>query len=169
MLEPLKSKIPLNQMHKINDGKVFDSLGYEQFYQVISTVLPPEFTIVDLGCYIAAQAFLFENFVQYIGVDYYDYEPFDVDGYVAPQRFVSKNCYHIRLDIQSFFSTSDFKSLNLDKTYFLLSAVADQEAKELVLHHTKNACIFNPGKDIIAIGLYANEVKQALKTLQPQI
>ena len=44
-------------------------LGFVDIYDGLSNIIPRHFTVVDLGCAYAPQAFLFQDHAQYIGVD----------------------------------------------------------------------------------------------------
>ncbi len=52
------------------DCELDDSfIGFISQYRAISEFLPEDMIIIDLGCYLAAQSYLFQKFPKYIGTD----------------------------------------------------------------------------------------------------
>ena len=68
-------------------------LGFVDVYYHLSKAIPTHFSIVDLGCSYAAQAFLFQEHKKYIGVDISD----------GP-RFSGNNTTHFVSRIDDFIS-----------------------------------------------------------------
>lgn len=119
-------------LEKIKSEKQFEKLNQymceiEPFnlymgccYEAASFIIPKDYTIIDLGCYMAAQSFLFEEYDGYIGVDVYDRYDKDV-----PERFESKNSTHYSMDIEDFLKyITLFK--DPDKYYVIMNAVPER-------------------------------------------
>ena len=56
----------------------YEFLGFTEVYGAVLSFVPKHYTIVDLGCYVAAQAYLFADYEKYIGVDTVSYTHLDV-------------------------------------------------------------------------------------------
>lgn len=69
-------------------------LGFVDVYYHLAAIIPTHWTIVDLGCAYAPQAFAFKHFTQYIGVD--------ID---TPHRFHAPNTTHYSMRIGDFLKT----------------------------------------------------------------
>lgn len=66
--------------------------GFEYQYRAVANNVPDDYTIIDFGCYMAAQSYLFCNHEAYIGVDMVG----DVE------RFATENTTHYIMSIQEF-------------------------------------------------------------------
>ena len=123
-------------------------LCFEENYVPIANNVPVDFTIVDCGCYMAAQAYLFQNHKKYIGVDSYDKNAFE--DYIPPERFLCENSEHYSCTIDEFLKSDQFKSLDLNKTYFICSGVPAFESTMNLFNKVNNCAVFYPGmKDLI--------------------
>ena len=49
-----------------------DFLGFTEVYRSLSKIIPKHFTVIDFGCYLAAQCYCFGNHKKYVGVDIVD-------------------------------------------------------------------------------------------------
>ncbi|HDZ38633.1 MAG TPA: hypothetical protein ENH62_10160 [Marinobacter sp.] len=91
----LLSCIPEDQFERVMSSNLCDIdpefLGFVDIYKHLSEIIPLDFTVVDLGCAYAPQAFLFEHHRAYIGVDISDC-----------QRFKAKNSTHHQMPIIEF-------------------------------------------------------------------
>ena len=127
-------------------------LCFEENYIPIANNVPKEFTIVDCGCYMAAQSYLFKDFSRYIGVDSYD-KSGSLSWYIPPERFTSENTTHLSLSIKDFLKSDNFKALDLDTTYFICSAVPAFEETSELFDNTKNCAVFYPGRETLIKGI----------------
>ena len=63
-------------------------LGFVDIYVALAKIIPVHWTVVDLGCAYAPQAFLFKGHAKYVGVDlpgsYFDREGGMTERFVAP-------------------------------------------------------------------------------------
>lgn len=134
--EILFKTIPKNEMKRIMQNPMCelgqDFLGFVDVYGSILNFVPKHFTIVDLGCYVAAQAYLFTDYEKYIGVDTTELE-----------RFTPANASHHQMTIQEYIDkhTND---LDLDTTFAICSYVPDQQAIQLAREKFKNILVFYP-------------------------
>lgn len=137
-----------------------DFLCFENNYEPVARIVPKEFTIVDMGCYQAAQCYLFAKHKLYVGVDCY--EKCLSERYAPPMRFQAENTVHIVSTI-NFFISRFLRMFDLSKTYFIASAVPDFTETETLLYVTKNCLVSYPGKQPKTKGVYAKEIEEAVK------
>lgn len=110
-----QSLIPQEQFDRVlADGMCdidYEFLGFTDIYESLAYIIPHHWTVVDLGCAYAPQAFLFRNHKAYIGIDQSDCE-----------RFVAPNTTHYRMTIRDFVDAhlSDFSQ---DTTFAICSYV----------------------------------------------
>jgi hypothetical protein len=107
-------------------------LGFIEIYEHLSYIIPKNYTIIDFGCYLAAQGFYFQDHNKYIGVDLTELK-----------RFTFKNTTHYIKSIQSFIF-ENLQEYDLDETFIICSYVPDREAKEMIRQNSKNLFIFYP-------------------------
>lgn len=72
VLQELREMIPESQYQQVM-GQMgceldYTFLGFIDHYKRIADTVPSTYTIVDLGCYLAAQAWLFKDHEAYIGL-----------------------------------------------------------------------------------------------------
>lgn len=94
-------------------------LGFVEVYGSVLNFVPKHFTIVDLGCYVATQAYLFKDYEKYIGVDVCELE-----------RFKPENAIHYQITIQEYLlkHTND---LCLETTFAICSYLPDEEPVQI--------------------------------------
>lgn len=92
-----ENRIPAEQKHllkqencELNENFLGSINVYEGARQILGSKLR-EYTIIDLGCYIASQCFIFDKAKSYIGVDN-----------CLLQRFSATNTKHFQCDIEQF-------------------------------------------------------------------
>ncbi|WP_418470948.1 hypothetical protein [Eubacterium callanderi] len=135
----LLDTIPKNEIMRIfNEPKIEldnEFLGFTNVYGAVLNFVPRHFTIVDLGCYIAAQAYLFKNYEKYIGVDVCELE-----------RFKPENAIHYQITIQEYLlkHTND---LCLETTFAICSYIPDKEAVQMAREKFPNILVFYPAGD----------------------
>lgn len=102
-------------------------LGFLENYKDIPEKLPHDFTVIDIGCYMAFQADYFKEYKNYIGV-----EPDVPNEY----RLKQHNAEYYEQTAQQFVKETLPKlidnGLDLQKTFAVCSAVPDKEARKLV-------------------------------------
>ena len=131
-------------------------------YEAASLIIPHSYIIIDFGCYMAAQAFLFEDFYRYIGIDAFDMKC-DPD-YIPPRRFYTDNSQHYSMTIQD---SCKNMFTDTDCLYAIMSAVPeDGSLTKIVLSEFENAAICYPGQAGIFQGIYANEMRQVTDILR---
>ena len=135
-------------------------MGFEEIYFSVAKHIPEDFTIVDLGCYMAPQSIIFKDYKKYIGVDCYDMS--NIEGYTPPLRFSTENTRHYSMTIQNFLVSNDMKKLDLDKTYFIMSYVPAHKVTNQVLEQVKHGLISYCGEHNVK-GFNANNIKQDLE------
>lgn len=68
-------------------------LGFVDFYAHLSALIPRHWTVIDLGCAYAPQAWYFRNHREYLGID----------GFTPlPARFAFPNSRHLEQRIETF-------------------------------------------------------------------
>ena len=104
-----------------------DFIGFLENYKDISEKIPHDFTIIDVGCYMAFQADYFKEQKNYIGV-----EP----AVPNEHRLKQHNAEYYERSAQQFIEDTLPKlidnGLDLQKTFAICSAVPDKEAQKLV-------------------------------------
>lgn len=110
----------------------FDFLGFTEVYISLSKIIPLHFTVIDFGCYLAAQCYCFAEHKKYIGVDV-----------VTMERFSLENTTHYTMSIQRFIDEhkGDYP---IDTTFAICSYVPDFKATELVRNTYKNVFSYYP-------------------------
>lgn len=130
-----------------------DFLCFDECYRAVSELLPHSFTVVDLGCYQAAQCYYFTDFGKYIGVDCYD------QAYkgtmIPPLRFSTSNTEHHVETIQKYLGSTTWDN---SKTYFIMSAVPNKECKYLMGRYADNYLWWYPGEKPEAKGVMADKI-----------
>lgn len=139
-------------------------LCFEHVYLPVSKMVPEHFAIVDLGCYQAAQAYLFRNHERYIGVDYYD-KVYSGHGYIPPLRFLPKNAIQYVMSIEDFFDSGKVDKLDLDKTYFIMSHVPSFHDKPYWLRGKAKNFLWVYCNNVHAEGIFVEEIEEAVKEM----
>lgn len=103
-------------------------IGFLSVYDAVRQFVPKSRVIVDLGCYYAAQAWLFDEYEKYVGVD--------VLG-VSGSRFEPPNAEHYEMSIQKFIEEHGDEYAG---AFAICSYVPDDEAMRLV-RETFNDCL----------------------------
>lgn len=144
-------------------------LSFEDVYFTIAEHVPKDYTILDLGCYMAAQSYIFRDHARYIGVDCFDDpDSWIGDGkYVIPERFETENSAHYRMTIQNFLK-DDLPKLDLDKTYVICSYVPAFQATEAAFRLCPNICI-KYCEEVQTKGINVKIIKEALLSNKEEI
>lgn len=106
------------QAHVFSTGDVdLEFLGFVEQYDALSHLIPEHYTVIDLGCAYAPQAYLFRNHAAYYGVDATTEER---DTFI--DRSVLPNAKFFHTDIASFIDlTAD--TFKQDTTFAICSYV----------------------------------------------
>lgn len=113
-------------------------LGFLDNYKDIPSIVPLDFTIIDVGCYMAFQADYFKHYKSYIGI-----EPF------VPVEFRLKqtNAKYFLQTMQDFIKNPC--GFNIDKSFVICSAVPDFSVKKIIVENFPYFRIAYPGKDTV--------------------
>lgn len=111
----LLAKLPPDQIDLVLNSGMCDIdpsfLGFVGIYERLAEIIPPDWTVVDLGCAYAPQAFLFTGHAAYIGVD----------G-LADVRFIAANTTHYLMPTHEFIE-KHVAALHLETTFAICSYV----------------------------------------------
>lgn len=113
-----------------------DFLGFIDVYKPLSELIPKEKTIIDFGCYLAAQSYFFAKHKCYIGVDVVDMK-----------RFTPPNAVHYISSIQNFIANEVpklFQKHGEGHYCAICSYVPDFKATELVRQTFSNVFCYYP-------------------------
>lgn len=104
LLDILSAEYP-EQLHKVLSSENCDIspdfLGYLAPYSQLSKIIPSHWTVLDLGCSWAPQAYYFNLHYSYIGVD---------NNCKVEDRFTFENTHHLNMSIEEFLSLYDLES-----------------------------------------------------------
>lgn len=113
-------------------------LGFIEQYHALSKVIPKHYTVIDFGCYMAAQCYFFRNHEKYIGVD--------SDNMMGEseklERFKTDNAVHHKSKIQDFIKNMGDKDTST--TFAICNYVPDEEAQKMVREKFSNCFVFYP-------------------------
>ncbi|MBB5700169.1 hypothetical protein FHS76_000007 [Ochrobactrum daejeonense] len=147
-LDPAFHLIPEEQLDRVFNQDMCDIdgsfLGFTNVYMSLAALIPMHWTVIDLGCAYAPQAFIFQNHKAYIGVD----------G-SACERFFASNTTHYECSAGEFIRNhaNDFDK---EQTFAICSYVPNwfgENAIELTRQNFKNVFTFYPaGERQIAFG-----------------
>lgn len=88
-----------------------DFLGFVGIYERLAEIIPTHWTVIDLGCAYAPQAFFFRNHRAYVGVNLRDVE-----------RFSTPNSKHYDMSIEDFIA-KHAAEYDQNKTFAICSYV----------------------------------------------
>lgn len=143
--------IPVKEVNeKLAQDKCELDLGFacfEEQYRAVANNVPDDYTIIDFGCYMAAQAYLFKNHEAYIGVDTVDYL----------ERFATENTTHYVMSIQEFIK-KELPKYKGKKVYAICNYVPDEDARDLVTMACENFMVYYPGELLRCKGINAYRI-----------
>ena len=116
-----------------------DFLGFVDIYKPLSELIPKGKTVIDFGCYLAAQSYFFAEHKCYIGVDVVDMK-----------RFTPPNAVHYISSIQNFIANEVpklFQEHGEGHYCAICSYVPDFKATELVRKTFLNVFCYYPSLD----------------------
>ena len=111
-------------------------LGFVNVYGPLASLIPTDKIVIDFGCYVAAQSYLFPAHKQYIGVDV-----------IRLKRFSPRNAVHGEMTIQEFIANvlpELLKEHDINDFFAICSYVPDREATELVRKTFPNVFCYYP-------------------------
>lgn len=137
----LYQMIPKSELDRVFEGTAAAELGagfmaFEHVYKAASLIVPKGWTILDLGCGYAPQAYYFTDHALYIGVDYPNIK--------NTIRFKTKNMKLFIMTIQQFVEEY-LEKFDLRFTFAICSAVPDEDAQKTVAEYFPNRLIWYPG------------------------
>lgn len=121
--------------------------GFEYQYRAVANNVPDDYTIIDFGCYMAAQSYLFCNHEAYIGVDTVDHV----------ERFATENTTHYVISIQEFIK-EELPKYQGKKVYAICNYVSDADARDLVTMACENFMVYYPGELLRCKGINAYRI-----------
>lgn len=130
--------------------------GFEYQYRAVANNVPNDYTIIDFGCYMAAQAYLFCNHEAYIGVDTVDHV----------ERFATENTTHYVMSIQEFIK-KELPKYKGKKVYAICNYVPDAEAKDLVTMACENFMVYYPCELLRCKGINSYRIIVDIAKLDP--
>ena len=113
-------------------------IGFMEYYDAISKIIPYNYTIIDIGCAYAFQSYLFKDHKQYIGI--------------CPScnvKILPQNGIFYKTDANNFITNELPKlNLNLDKVFCICSYVPLNKHDQNILKNTfKNLFYYYPSFD----------------------
>lgn len=140
------SQIPKERLdHVFSHGDIDgEFIGFVEQYDALSRLIPKHFTIVDIGCAYAPQAYLFRNHAKYMAIDATTaLEDTFIDLTALP------NTQHFHTDAAAFIDlVAD--TLDLDTTFAICSYVPPWygDIRRLVGATFPNSFTFYPAGDV---------------------
>lgn len=140
-VEQVRSLIPSDEFCSVLDQDGIDELdssflGFVDLYCAASLMIPTSKIIIDFGCNLAAQSYLFKDHRQYIGVDVVDMK-----------RFTPSNATHYVMSIQDWLDKEAPTFLAQHKptdVVAICSYVPDFQATSLVKAYFQNVICYYP-------------------------
>lgn len=138
--DDLMSVIPKEQIDAVFAYEKCDIdasfLGFTEVYKQLSSIIPKDFIVIDLGCAYAPQCYYFTKHKQYIGVE------------IEPcAQFHTENTTHYHMSIQKFIGEELPKmNLRLEKVFAICSYVPDFDAQRLVRMTFPNTFVYYPAR-----------------------
>lgn len=147
-----------NKLSQIHCELSFEFLCFEELYNIIATAVPKDKIIIDIGCYMGAQAYFFLENPIYIGVDNYE-----LLNLASPKRFITNNSIHIVCDALNWIKEHKWKQIlgatSLEQVYAICSGLPNKQVRDTIYTTFPNCTIFYPRDIIITKGIKANEIE----------
>lgn len=115
-------------------------LAFEDVYKSILSFVPKGKIIIDLGCAYAPQAYYFEDYLGYIGVDVK----------IPDVHFITSNMSLYEMSIQQFCLKVIEENWNLEKYFAICSYVPDDDARKCVRETFHNCLVYYPCREQIS-------------------
>ena len=136
----MRTDIPKEQMKKVLSQDMCDIdgdfLGFTDVYEHLAAIIPSHWTIIDLGCAYAPQAWIFKDHKEYVGVDISDCV-----------KFAALNTKHLTMSIKDF-CEKHAKEYDQDETFAICSYVPPWGADNMKIsrHYFKNVFTYYPSE-----------------------
>lgn len=131
--------LPADQIDRVLGQDMCDIdatfLGFTSVYFALASIIPKHWTVVDLGCAYAPQAFIFKDHEAYVGVDL---------G-IATERFEAENTTHFTMPIADFIDKHG-SGFHQETTFAICSYVPPWHNDNMALarEHFKNVFTYYP-------------------------
>lgn len=138
LTKELLSIIPESEQHRVFEQEHCDIdpsfIGFIDIYKNLSEIIPKHFTIVDLGCAYAPQAYYFKDHKKYIGVDIF-----------LGERFRADNTKHLQITIRDFCDVFA-SSFDKDETFAICNYVPPWHGdnREMARKYFENLFVYYP-------------------------
>ena len=148
MRDELLDIIPMSEIKRVFDSEYCELdvtfMGFTDTYKALASIISKGHTIIDFGCYAAAQCYYFKDFKRYIGVDNLPMEEVPKPGLWC-ERFKCENTEHYVSSIQNFIENI-FPELDIPNEccFAICNYVPDFKAQELVRKTFMNVFNFYP-------------------------
>jgi hypothetical protein len=137
-IDPILHLMPEDQLERVFNVAMCDIapefLGFTDIYQHLAAIIPLHWTIVDLGCAYAPQAWLFKDHKAYVGVTLTEIE-----------RFHAPNTTHYTMPIREFLQMH-LPKFDQDTTFAICSYVPPwhDDNRKLAREAFKNVFTYYP-------------------------
>ena len=132
--------IPIKEIERVFKGTASAELSYDflcmdEVYKAVREFVPTSWTILDLGCGYAAQAYYFLDYPKYIAVG--------LPAMEGMIRFHTDNMELYEMSIQEYIQKY-IETLDCRKTFAICSYVPDDNARNLVRECFPNCLVYYP-------------------------
>lgn len=151
---PLREIIPRAELKRLLSQDYCelepDFLCFEPAYQAVAKYVPKDYIIVDCGCYLALQAYLFREHRRYIGIDCLEKQQL----FQNLERASTANSLMLSTRVQ------DMRSWlwQGERLYVMAVAVPDREVQEAV-RRMPNHFLWYPGTPADVQGVFARDIQ----------
>lgn len=132
----LLAMLPPDQVERVLASAYCDIepefLGFMSIYERLAEIIPRHWTVVDLGCSYAAQAFFFCDHKSYVGVD--------LGG---NEQFKAPNTTLIEMPIKDFLE-KHLDEFNQATTFAICSYVPCDESAAMIRQSFRNVFVYYP-------------------------
>lgn len=134
-----------------------DFLCFALPYEILSQMIPKDMVVIDFGCYMAAQAYFFQEHAAYVGVDCYEvFTPY-------LRRFQPENAIHVSSSIQA---CAKALQIVYPNAYAICHAVPDEKARQIVSRLYQNHCVSYPGVTSDVNGRLSRQISRQFHILK---
>ena len=148
-IHELMTIIPKEQMNEVFSSGCCELdcffMGFTDIYKGVLDIADTGKTIIDLGCYVAAQSYYFKEYTRYIGVDPLPMSEQPDQDTIWCKRFHTENTVHYVASAQEFI-TDIFPDLGIDKQdcMVIMSYVPSCTAMEMAIDFFDNIRVYYP-------------------------
>lgn len=145
-IDPVYHLLPEDQIKRVSAYDQCDIdpefMGFTNIYFALASIIPKHWTVVDLGCAFAPQAFMFKDHAGYVGVDRWC---------PCEARFAAPNTTHYEMSIAGF-CAEYAASFPQQTTFAICSYVPDWlgDNREIARRHFTNVFTYYPaGEELV--------------------